>query len=385
MSDEAFGLLAERCRSGGAAAVFEGLAELLRERHEHHKLFDALCLTKKHQMGLPINRPTSFEDVPEDRRDEFELAYTAAAREVGQLLLADKKLGQAFIYFHAVRDTEPLRQAIDDIKTPDESGEESEELIDLAFYKLVHPVKGMQIMLKTHGTCSTITALDQVFMNLNAEQRSDCAALLVNTLHRDLLQSVDREVKHRMPFAETVTMLRELTAGREWLFAENNYHIDVSHLHSTVRLARSLSSDRPELKLVRDLAEYGKQLAPQFQYGGEPPFTEFYPAHIQFFNFLLGDDRDRALNYFQAQLEQADDASTQAMVAYVMVDLLARTEQLEAALPLAETYLVKADQEFAGAFAELCQKAGRYDILRRSAEERGDLVTYAAALVLCHD
>jgi hypothetical protein len=68
------------------------------------------------------------------------------------------------------------------------------------------------------------------------------------------------------------------------------------------------------------------------------------------------------------------------MIAYVMVDLLARTDDLEAALPLAEKYLVKADQDFAAAFAELCQKANRFDVLLRSAEERGDVVMYAAAL-----
>jgi hypothetical protein len=64
-----------------------------------------------------------------------------------------------------------------------------------------------------------------------------------------------------------------------------------------------------------------------------------------------------------------------------MVDLLTRTDQLDAALPLAEKYLLSADRDFADAFSELCQKAGRFDILLRSAEDRNDLVTYAAALI----
>ena len=197
----------------------------------------------------------------------------------------------------------------------------------------------------------------------------------------DLLQSVQREVKQRIPCAEPARTLRELTAGRDWLFAENNYHIDVSHLHSTVRFARSLTPGQPELGLARDLAEYGAQLSSQFQYPGEPPFTDFYAAHIQFFKYLLNENRDDALGYFQHLLENEPDQSSQAMIAYVMVDLLARTEQLDRALPIAEQYLVKADQDFAAAFAELCQKAGRYDVLMRSAHDRQDLVTYAAALV----
>jgi hypothetical protein len=381
MSDNTFTQLQDQRRAGGPDAMFETLAASLREQHEYHKLFDALCLKKKHELGAPLHRPTSFDDVPAEKRDEFEVAYVAAARQVGQLLLADKKLGQSFVYFNAVRETQPIRDVLEAAPIPRESNEESEELIDLAFYKLVHPVKGMQMMLKTHGTCSTITALDQAFMNLTPEQRSTCAALLVRTLHGDLLQSIQREVKQRMPFALPATTLRELSAGRDWLFADNNYHIDVSHLHSTVRFARSLTPGQPELALARDLAEYGSQLSAQFQYPGEPPFTEFYPAHIQFFKYLSNENRDEALAYFQQQLDAQVEAPDQAMIAYVMVDLLARTEQLDAALPLAEKYLIKADQDFAAAFAELCQKAGRFDVLLRSAEERGDLVTYAAALV----
>lgn len=381
MSENAFEQLRQLKQSQGGAAVFDGLASALREKKDYHKLFDALCLKKKYELGAPLLRPTSFDDVPESQRDEFEKTYVAAAREVGQLLLADQKLSQAFVYFHAIRDTQPLRDLIEAAEMPTESSEASEEIIDLGFYKLVHPVKGMRVMLKTHGTCSTITALDQAFVNLSPEQRCECAALLVNTLHGDLLYSVTREVQQRIPLAEPAKTLRQLIAGREWLFEQHNYHIDVSHLHSTVRFARSLTPDRPELALARDLAEYGRQLSPQFQYPGEPPFSEFYPAHIQFFKYLANDDRAGALAWFQSQLDAADEPTDRAMIAYVMVDLLTRTDQLDAALPIAETHLLEADRQFGDAFAELCLKAGRMDILLKSAENRSDLVTYASALV----
>ena len=381
MSEGAFAELETCFKTGGVSAVFDRLATVLREQKQYHKLFDAICQKKKHEMGAPLHRPTSFDDLPPERRDEFEEAYTAAAREVGNLLLADGKLSQAFVYFHAVRETEPIRNAIDALPIPTESTAESEELIDLAFYKLVHPVKGMQILLKTHGTCNTITSLDQLFANLSPQQRGECAAILVRTLHGDLIYSVERDVKQRTPTAESAPTLKELTAGRDWLFAENNYHIDVSHLHSTVRFARSLSPGQPELALARDLAIYGSQLSSQFRYPGEPPFSDFYPAHIQLFNYLLGDHRDEALAYFQNQLEASSEVHDRAMIAYVMVDLLARTDRLNEAVILAEKYLIDADTEFFGAFAELCQKAGRTDILRKSAEQRSDFVTYVAALV----
>lgn len=376
-----FAQLQEQFKANGPTAVFDHLAATLREQKDYHKLFDALCAKKKQELGAPLHRPTSLEDVPAAKQDEFRAAYMSAAREVGQLLLADKKLGQAWIYFHAISDTQPVRDVIEATPLPREANDESEELIDLAFYKILHPVKGMQIMLRTHGTCSTITSLDQQFQNLSPEQRSQCAAILVKSLHGDLLQSIQHEVKQRMPFAPPAGTLRELIAGREWLFADNNYHIDVSHLHSTVRFARSLAPENPELKLALDLAEYGSQLSEQFQYTGEPPFVDFYPAHIQFFKFLLNENRDSALAYFQQQLDKEPDAPDQALIAYVMVDLLARTDQLDQALPLAEKHLVSADPDFAAAFSELCQQAGRFDVLMRSAEARGDLLTYATALV----
>ncbi|MDP1796156.1 MAG: hypothetical protein Q8K78_01680, partial [Planctomycetaceae bacterium] len=256
MSDSSFQELRDLRTQSSGGDVFQRLASVLRDRKDYHKLFDALCLQKKQEMGLPLGKPTSFEDVPADRRDEFEKTYMTAAREVGQLLLADNKPSQAFIYFHAIRETEPIRAAVEQFVIPRETSEASEEMLELALFKSVHPVKGVQIMLKTHGTCSTITALDQSFSRMTPEDRAACAAMMVRTLHGELLASVQREVSQKMPFAPPAKTLRELCAGREWLFADNNYHIDVSHLHATTRFARSLSPGAKELELACDLTEY---------------------------------------------------------------------------------------------------------------------------------
>ena len=131
-----FASLADQLRCGGPSAVFDQLAATLLEQKEFHKLFDARCQRKKFELGLPLHRPTSFEDVPNEKRDEFEAAYVAAAREAGQHLLADKKLGQAWMYFHAIRETAPIKEALEAIPLPRELTDETEELIDLAFYKL---------------------------------------------------------------------------------------------------------------------------------------------------------------------------------------------------------------------------------------------------------
>lgn len=367
--------------AGGPQALIDALIAELRDRQDYHKLFDALCLRKKQELGLPLGKPTSLEDVPAELRDEFEQSYMAAAREVGQALIAAGKISQAFIYFHAIRETQPIRDALDKYTPPREASEQSEELLDLALFKGVHPVKGVQIMLKTHGTCSTITSLDQAFARLNTDDRAACAALLVSTLHHELTESVRREVLQKMPFAPPASTLHDLLAGREWLFADNNYHIDVSHLNATVRFARSLSAGSPQLPLAGELADYGAQLSSQFQYAGEPPFQDYYPAHRQFFNVLMDDHRDEGLAYFQNALNAEPDAPDKQLIAYVLVDLLVRIDRFADALPLAEEYLLCGEDEFAAAFAELCEKAGRFDVLQRTAEARGDLVTYTAALL----
>jgi hypothetical protein len=95
----------------------------------------------------------------------------------------------------------------------------------------------------------------------------------------------------------------------------------------------------------------------------------------------MNEDTDRALGYFRSQLERDGEATDRALVAYVLVDLLVRMDRFADALPIAEQYLLDADEDFSAAFGELCEKAGRYDVLQRVAESRGDLVTFAAALV----
>ena len=77
-----------------------------------------------------------------------------------------------------------------------------------------------------------------------------------------------------------------LLEDREWLFLNNNYHLDTTHLAATVRFARALDAAEP-LRLALELTEYGRRLSAQFQYPGDPPFTNVYPSHAIFFRALL--------------------------------------------------------------------------------------------------
>ena len=54
---------------------------------------------------------------------------------------------------------------------------------------------------------------------------------------------------------------------------------------------------------------------------------------------------------------------------------------MDEAVELAVTHLAHLDESTGFCFAEFCHIAGRLDLLRDTARNRGDLVTWAAALI----
>ena len=67
-----------------------------------------------------------------------------------------------------------------------------------------------------------------------------------------------------------------------------------------------------------ELAEYGAGLAEQFQYPGDPPFDDFYLAHVQLFKVLADQNRDEGLAYFQNKLDSVPEEDDKPMIAYVL-------------------------------------------------------------------
>lgn len=378
MSNAAFESLEETYRSRGAAATIDRLIDDLRDQKKHHALFDALLMKKRHELGLGLTRPAGLRDVPEPIRDDFERYYIDTAREVGRMLLAEGAITQGWHYFRAIGESEPVARAIEAL--PDDA-QTSDEIVDIALIQGLAPVKGLKLYLASHGTCSTITAFDQQYMRLAPEFRRQCASVLVRSLYDDLRANVAHDVERRGLATPADLSLRELIAGRDELFADDAYHIDVSHLNSIVRFGRALDRESPELNLALQMAEYGSRLAPQYQYAGNPPFDEFYPAHIRFFHVLLGKDADAALDYFRAKLgPEVADPDNQT-TAFVIVDLLLRLGRRDEALELACRYLAGSAEEFGLSLPELCAEAGRFDLLKSISQNAGDLIHYTAALL----
>ena len=92
--------------------------------------------------------------------------------------------------------------------------------------------------------------------------------------------------------------IAELIEGRDWLFADEAYHTDISHLSATVRYS-ILVSDPATLALAVDLTEYGRRLSPRLQYEGMPPFEQTFEDHRHLPRAFLGQDVDAAISHFQ--------------------------------------------------------------------------------------
>ncbi|MCA8996161.1 MAG: hypothetical protein KDA80_04230 [Planctomycetaceae bacterium] len=376
-----FDQLDSASQSGGPKAAIERLISNLQEQKQLHELFDARMLARKFELGLPLSRPSSLQDVPEEKRKDVEKTYVEAARETGEAFLAQGDIQNGWMYLQVIREPEKVAKALDQLPDNIDDYERLEGLLQIALYQGVNPIKGVKWMLKAHGTCSTITALDQALSQMSQEYRNACAKLMVRHLHEELTESVRRHVEQRIPMLPPGQSLAELIQGRDWLFEGGNYHIDVSHLNSVVRFARSIEAPAEELKLAADLAEYGRHLDPQFQYDAEPPFDEFYPAHIQFFNVLLDRNREEGLQYFRDKLEAEPDEQDKPLLAYVLVDLLIRSEHLDEAVDLSAKYLANLGEDVSISFEELCVKAGRLDTLKQVRKEQGNAVGYVAAML----
>jgi len=60
-------------------------------------------------------------------------------------------------------------------------------------------------------------------------------------------------------------------------------------------------SQGEELRLARELCDYGKRLSPRFQSPGEPPFENQYQDYAIYLAALDGEAVEQAIDHFQAK------------------------------------------------------------------------------------
>jgi hypothetical protein len=369
--------------SAAPDSVLDAVERALLAQKDYHRLFDAKLIRVRNGLGLSITQPTSLKEIPAEHEKAFREAYTKAARETGQLFLDGGQLADAWAYFRTIQETEPVRQAIvkQVAEVAAEPGPHLDELLNLALYEGAHVVEGLKLLLKTHGVCNTVTAMGQLLAQMTADERRQAAAVMVRTIYSDLQHNVRRDVEKRQPTLKPDLSLGELVRGREFLFSEGAYHIDVSHLHSIVSFARHLQRTDPELKLAIELCQYGAQLAEQLRYPGDVPFDDYYVANEWFLKAVAGVEVEESLQYFIDRLNQEPEDADKRMIAFVLVDLGQRVDRVNIALDAAARYVSRLEDPNGFSFTAFCVNARRLDLLESAARENDDVLALVTVLL----
>ena len=209
-------------------------------RKEYGNLFYALLMKKRHELGVSPVATGSNQDLPAEAHVQFEEGIRDAALQVGNLYLEDDKIPQAWGYFRMLGERAPVRQALD--KCQFKEDEDIQPLIDIAFHQGVNPRKGFDWILERYGICSAITSLGGGEAPFEPAVKFYCIKRLVRSLHGELMERLKGEIVHKQGFAPSGQTIPELLAGRDWLFEDEGYHIDISHLSSVVQMSTQLGS-----------------------------------------------------------------------------------------------------------------------------------------------
>lgn len=379
MPDAAFDILQTELSRGGPDAVLARAVEICRHEKKYHELFEALKMQVRRKLGIAVGSPDPGDSLSETQRTELENGLIAACREVGTLLLQAGKVREGWMYLRPVGDKAEAARLLDAVQPSEDN---TEELIEVLLHEGIDIGRGFGLVLDSYGTCSSITTYDQAIARRPRKEQEPAAQRLLRRVHCDLVASVKTDIQRQEGAPPKESSLRDLIIDREWLFQENSYHLDTTHLASTTRIARAVSQP-DDLRLALDLTEYGRRLSAQFQYAGDEPFTDTYPSHAFFYQALLGENVTEALAYFQQKAELLDPLHHTLIAVETYVDLLARMGRYREALDAA-IHLSRPDAQPVGlapSLIELAAKAGDYTTFLTHCRERGDILGFAAGLV----
>lgn len=407
--DDIFSQLAATADAAGAAAMFDTLAASLKARGRWHALFDLRLLQARIALGLPATGELRGEgaqgDISSADRDQLDERSLAACREVGWPLLEAGQVAAAWMYLRAAaapakvaEKLESLAHGItasaDNLHTIDdeETAARLQEIVHVALWEGLDPALGIDLVIRTQGTCNSITAYEQAVSRLPARRQAPAAGVLVHHLHHEVASALAADLAQRgaavtsgdtsvASIIPLLDLLREI-GGED----DASIHVDVSHLQSVLRIAR-VCTDQDVIREAWELACYACRLPAEVVYPGEPPFEDVGQSSRMFFGAQLGHDIDRAIGFFRRSAARARLEESGTLPSDTLVLLLTRlgrsTEALHAALerpaegPMPSTMLTSG---MLPSLVELATAADSWDALLTVCRERGDEITFAATL-----
>ncbi len=366
-------------QNGGAAAALETLAARLASEKRYHELFDARLMQARLANHLPVAQSANLDELPEPQRGKLEEAYLTACRECGWGLLEQGQVREAWMYLRPVGENNAVAEKLAKIEPDDDN---IEQIVEVALQEGVSPRLGFELVLAHYGTCNAITTFDSELARRPLAVRQETAGLLVRHLHAELLENVRGDIARQEGAQPSATTLLELVRERDWLFSEQSYHIDATHLNSIVRAAR-LVDEPAVLRLALDLTEYGRRLNELYRFAGDEPFVDNYTAHGLFFAAQLGERIEEALEHFRARADSLDVQVEGTLPAEVYITLLARLGRFDEAIVASRQFLPPGLQTLglAPSLFELCRQAGDFTAMLELTRERNDPIGFTVALL----
>jgi hypothetical protein len=374
----------------GLQAAAQELVERMRQQKLYPELFEARKMLHRVELGLPPvqvdpigahgKKSGAIQQDPQVQ-DELDKRLLDACREVGGGLMRSGRLQEGWMYLRAVGDDAFASEAMAAVEPTQDN---LDLLLNLYVHEGVDIGRGTELCLKMRGTCNTITMLDSIVAMRGRSDQQAAVEALVKHVHQELLANLIADVTRRMPQVQapedrSIVAWLGLVPG---LLRDGTYHLDTTHLASTVRFARVLD-DPSTLRLAADLAEYGRQLHAQYQYSSEEPFADLYPMSLAWFRALLGEHVDAALRVFRQKAESIDLEEHGTIGIETYADLLARIGRPDEA----GKYLIRTMPDgmrpfgVAPSLIELSSASGEFQPMKDHAKQRGDLIGFAAALL----
>jgi hypothetical protein len=370
MSEESFDTLRNLLRSVGPAQALDVLIEQFRKAKQYPDWFEARMMRSRLALGLPLVQAPATSEIPAEARAAYEQAMVEAARETGDLFLADGNIPRAWPYLRATGDSARVAEAMERV----EVGEDVDAIIGIALQEGVNPVRGFALILQRYGMCRALTAFG---MYGGQKDRERCIDFLARRLRDELVERIASAIEREESAKPLATSIPALIAGRDWLFGEYSTYIDTSHLMSLLQYCLEVT-DTGTLELFHEFCEYGKRLSSNFQMAGQPPFEDFYFDVDHYALALAGVEVESHLDHFRRKVRQAPlgNVNSQALVK-LLVSRGSYQEALEVAM---EHFPAASSSELACPTAiQLCQLADRFDLLMQLARKQGDELSYVAA------
>lgn len=365
-----------------SASRQQAVAELIRhfeQEKKYHELFEALKMQLRMNLDMPAAQAEFAEKLDEQTEIQLERGLLDACRRVGELFLQDGKIREGWMYMRPVGDRELAARALSRVEPNDEN---VDELLEVLLHEGVDVARGYALALDRLGTCNSITLFETALAAKPRAEQQTAAALLVRHVHEELIGNLSRDIAQREEQQPTETTAEELLKARPELLRDGTYHVDTSHLASTVRFARVLD-DPSCLALALDITAYGRQLHPQFQYPGEEPFLDLYPASAAFFRAILGQQVDAGIRYFSQKADAVDQEQFGTIAVEVLIDLLSRCGRHEEALAAYQKRLPVGARTLgvAPSILQLSQRLGNFEPMLAICKQRDDLLGFAAAIL----